>query len=69
MSSRTRKEETSLTKMEVARTAFAEETMRVLRVCGCLLVSGNLGKANVMTIGWGLIGHLWSKPFFMVAVL
>jgi flavin reductase (DIM6/NTAB) family NADH-FMN oxidoreductase RutF len=25
-------------------------------------------KANVMTIGWGLIGILWGKPFFMVAV-
>ncbi len=42
--------------------------MRVLRRCGCLLVSGDMEKANVMTIGWGLIGHLWGRPFFMVAV-
>jgi len=57
-----------LSKVEVPRTAYAEETMRVLRGCGCLLVSGNMEKANVMTIGWGLIGPLWSRPFFMVAV-
>jgi len=25
-------------------------------------------EANVMTIGWGLIGPLWSRPFFLVAV-
>ncbi len=42
--------------------------MSVLRRCGCLLVSGDVGEANVMTIGWGLIGPLWGRPFFMVAV-
>jgi len=57
-----------LTKIGIALTAYAEETLRVLRGCGCLLVSGDVEKANVMTIGWGLVGHLWSKPFFMVAV-
>lgn len=68
MSSRSRKEVANLRKMEVARTAYSEETMRVLRGCGCLLVSGDMEEANVMTIGWGLIGLLWSRPFFMVAV-
>lgn len=58
---------------EFPLTAYAYETSRVLGKCGCLLVSGNMekanvGKANVMTIGWGLIGVLWSKPVFMVAV-
>ena len=57
-----------MAKLEVPRTAYAEETMRVLRGCGCLLVSGNMEEANVMTIGWGLIGPLWSRPFFLVAV-
>jgi len=57
-----------LTKVEVAQTAYAEETMSVLRRCGCLLVSGDMSKANVMTIGWGLIGQLWGRPFFLVAV-
>jgi len=55
-------------KLEGSLTAYAEETMNVLDSCGCLLVSGNMEKANVMTIGWGLIGRLGSKPFFMVAV-
>ena len=68
MSSRITEEETRLAKVEVARTAYAEETMRVLRGCGCLLVSGGVKDANVMTIGWGLIGPLWSRPFFMVAI-
>ena len=57
-----------MAKIEVARTGYAEETMRVFRVCGCLLVSGDMKDANVMTIGWGLIGYLWGRPFFMVAV-
>jgi len=57
-----------MTKIEVPLTTYVEETINVLDRCGCLLVSGNLEKANVMTIGWGLIGYLWSKPFFMVAV-
>jgi len=68
MSSRSTEEETILTKIEVARTAYAEDTMRVLRGCGCLLVSGDVEEANVMTIGWGLIGPLWGRPFFVVAV-
>lgn len=57
-----------MAKLKVSLTAYAEETMRVLDGCGCLLVSGSMKKANVMTIGWGLIGYLWGKPFFMVAV-
>jgi flavin reductase (DIM6/NTAB) family NADH-FMN oxidoreductase RutF len=55
-------------KLKVPLTAYSEETIRTLNRCGCLLVSGKMEKANVMTIGWGLIGILWGKPFFMVAV-
>ena len=55
-------------KLKVPLTAYSEETIRTLDRCGCLLVSGKMKKANVMTIGWGLIGILWGKPFFMVAV-
>jgi len=55
-------------KVEVPLTAYAEDTIRVLDLCGCLLVSGRLQKANTMAIGWGLIGPLWEKPFFIVAV-
>jgi flavin reductase (DIM6/NTAB) family NADH-FMN oxidoreductase RutF len=55
-------------KVKVPLTAYAEETIKTLNSSGCLLVSGKLEKANVMTIGWGLIGILWGKPFFMIAV-
>ena len=55
-------------KKDVDLTVYAYETSRVLSNCGCLLVSGTMDKANVMTIGWGLIGRLWGKPVFMVAV-
>ena len=55
-------------KVEVPVNAYTKETVHVLDRCGCLLVSGSMRKANVMTIGWGLIGPLWERPFFMVAV-
>jgi flavin reductase (DIM6/NTAB) family NADH-FMN oxidoreductase RutF len=57
-----------MAKTESPLTAYAYETSRVLGKCGCLLVSGDMEKANVMTIGWGLIGMLWGRPVFMVAV-
>lgn len=36
----------------------------------CLLTCGDFGAGifNTMTIGWGSIGTMWSKPFVMVAV-
>lgn len=55
-------------KKEIYPTAYADETMHVLERCGCLLVSGDMKKANVMTIGWGLIGRIWGKPVFIIAV-
>jgi flavin reductase (DIM6/NTAB) family NADH-FMN oxidoreductase RutF len=55
-------------KTRISPTAFAAETSRALEKPGCLLVSGDAKKANVMTIGWGAIGVLWGKPVFMVAV-
>ncbi len=40
-----------------------------LQDCGLLLTSvGSDGKANVMTIGWGLTGRMWGQTVFMVAV-
>jgi len=55
-------------KIKIPPTAFAAETSRTLEQPGCLLVSGDAKKANVMTIGWGAIGVLWGRPVFMVAV-
>ena len=31
-----------------------------------LTVGGD--KPNTMTIGWGIVGHIWGKPIFMVLV-
>jgi flavin reductase (DIM6/NTAB) family NADH-FMN oxidoreductase RutF len=41
---------------------------------GLFLVSGNIGdnrhafEPNAMTIGWGFLGTMWSKPVFITAV-
>jgi len=43
--------------------------MRRMREDGLLLVTaGADGKPNVMTIGWGTIGSIWSRPVFLVLV-
>jgi flavin reductase (DIM6/NTAB) family NADH-FMN oxidoreductase RutF len=40
-----------------------------MRDGGLFLVSKGIdGKANAMTIGWGLVGTIWREPIFMVAV-
>ena len=62
------KNEMVMMKLDVPFTAYAEETVSTLGRIGCLLVSGNIEKANVMTIGWGLTGRFWGRPFFLVAV-
>jgi len=55
-------------KIEISTFRFIGETIKRLDNPGLLLVSGSLKRANVMTIGWGLLGILWGKPFFLVAV-
>ena len=48
---------------------FGDETHDLMRGDGLYLVAkGKDGPANAMTIGWGLIGTMWSRPFFIVAV-
>ena len=45
----------------------AEQAMDQIRVGAFLTVKA--GEAlNTMTIGWATIGHVWSRPIFMVAV-
>lgn len=45
------------------------ETYVAMKNTGLLLGSvGSDGKPNLMTIGWGLIGIMWNKPIFLVAV-
>ena len=55
-------------KTGISPVTYLNETTRILGQCGLLLVSGKMAHANVMTIGWGLVGILWGNPFFMVAV-
>jgi flavin reductase (DIM6/NTAB) family NADH-FMN oxidoreductase RutF len=43
-----------------------EEVFARIRKPGLLLTTGNIG--NPMTIGWGTIGVVWSKPVFTVLV-
>ncbi len=48
---------------------FVDDTNRLMRDEGILLVAADKdGKPNAMTIGWGLVGTIWRKPFFTVAV-
>lgn len=43
-----------------------EETMEKMRSDGILLVAGY--PPNPMTIGWGTLGTVWSRPVFQVLV-
>ena len=45
----------------------AQVTYARLRSPGLLLVGG-AEKPNIMTIGWGTLGVIWSKPVFSVLV-
>jgi flavin reductase (DIM6/NTAB) family NADH-FMN oxidoreductase RutF len=48
---------------------YVDETLELMRGDGLYLVAkGKDGSVNAMTIGWGLVGTMWSKPFFIVAV-
>jgi len=56
-------------KIECDMKDLFEVTSTKLQNGGLLLTSvGRDGRHNVMTIGWGLMGTLWRKPVFMVAV-
>lgn len=58
-----------LTREKLETFDFIEETHRLMRGDGLFLVSaGKDGKPNAMTIGWGLVGTMWRRPFFTVAV-
>ena len=57
--------------MQDVDTDFANhlrETFDVMNQIGLLLVSGDMKKHNVMTIGWGTAGIIWGKPVFIVLV-
>jgi len=53
----------------VSYTAYLHETLSRLRHPGLLLAAaGADSKPNAMTIGWGAVGVIWSKPIFTVLV-
>jgi len=48
---------------------YFAQTIQRMREDGLLLVTlGADGKPNVMTIGWGTIGSIWSRSIFIVLV-
>lgn len=55
---------------EIAANHFITEPFRILAEDWMILASGDFGKNqfNIMTIGWGSFGTMWSTPFVMVAV-
>lgn len=54
---------------EVDAFKYVVETNKLLKGGGLLLVAkGKTGKPNAMTIGWGFLGTMWSRPVFIVAV-
>jgi len=58
-----------MSKVQVRFTGFYAQTVQRMREDGLLLASvGADGKANLMTIGWGTMGCIWSRPIFIVLV-
>ena len=58
-----------MSKQDVAHDSYAVESTRTMHQTGLLLVTkAEDGKPNAMTIGWGTIGMIWSKPIFIVLV-
>jgi len=58
-----------MVKVEVPFNYLMDKTIDAMRSPGLLLTSVSLdGRANVMAIGWGLLGMVWRKPIFLVLV-
>ncbi|MFZ0962816.1 MAG: flavin reductase family protein [Terriglobia bacterium] len=58
-----------MAKLRVRYTDYFAQTIQRMREDGLLLVTqGADGKPNVMTIGWGTLGAIWSRPIFIVMV-
>jgi flavin reductase (DIM6/NTAB) family NADH-FMN oxidoreductase RutF len=56
-------------KVQVHYDSLLKETLEAMTSMGLLLVAqGKSGKPNAMTIGWGIIGSVWSRPVFTVLV-
>ena len=56
-------------KIEVSYTDYMQHTLNALKGDGLLLTTTRKDESvNVMTIGWGTIGIVWSLPMFLVMV-
>ncbi len=54
---------------EITFTDNVDQTLKMMKDHGLLLTSvGADGRPNVMTIGWGNPGVIWSRPVFVVLV-
>jgi flavin reductase (DIM6/NTAB) family NADH-FMN oxidoreductase RutF len=52
---------------EVSFNEYATKAIDIISK-GAFLTTAHAGKTNTMTIGWGSIGVIWSKPIFTVLV-
>ena len=58
-----------MTKRKMDFTDHYDEVVRIMRGRGLLVGSYDAaGKANLMTIGWGAMGSIWSIPVWIVLV-
>ena len=49
--------------------AYVDDILTSFESGGAFLTSKDAqGKVNVMTIGWGTVGTVWGRPFFLVLV-
>ena len=56
-------------KKEIAWSDYTDHLREALSDDGVFLVAVDKnGKANPMTIGWGMVGRVWSRPVFTVLV-
>jgi flavin reductase (DIM6/NTAB) family NADH-FMN oxidoreductase RutF len=56
-------------KIEVSHIDYLQYTLKALQKDGLLLTSTRKDKSiNVMTIGWGTVGTIWTMPMFLVMV-
>jgi flavin reductase (DIM6/NTAB) family NADH-FMN oxidoreductase RutF len=65
----TRERARAMAKKTMAPTDYFADVMKVLTSRGLLVGSFDAhGKANLMTIGWGVLGEVWGKPLWVVLV-
>jgi len=58
-----------MAKVRVRYTDYFAQTIQRMREDGLLLATqGADGRPNIMTIGWGTMGAIWSRPIFIVMV-